>query len=132
VGGWRGPTEEAPARLEVTRETVTEILGDAGTGQAAGAADPVAGRLAGGGGDGAAVAAGLSTGKAKIEGLRSMPERLAERGWLAKDGPGLFTLLAGGAGRAGRRAAAPQPWLRSSHRGAGLAVRAQAVLQTRS
>jgi hypothetical protein len=41
---------------------------------------------------GIAAAAGLSTGKAKIEGLRSKLERLVERGWLAKDGPGLFTL----------------------------------------
>jgi hypothetical protein len=40
-----------------------------------------------------AAAAGLSTGKAKIEGLRSKLDRLAERGWLAKDGAGLFTLL---------------------------------------
>ena len=41
---------------------------------------------------GIAAAAGLSTDKPKIEGLRSKLERLAERGWLAKDGPGLFTL----------------------------------------
>jgi hypothetical protein len=39
-----------------------------------------------------AAAAGLSTDKPKIEGLRSKLDRLAERGWLAKDGAGLFTL----------------------------------------
>jgi hypothetical protein len=39
-----------------------------------------------------AAAAGLSTDKPKIGGLRSKLKRLTERGWLAKDGPGLFTL----------------------------------------
>ena len=39
-----------------------------------------------------AAAAGLSTEKSKIEGLRSKLKRLAGRGWLAEDGPGLFTL----------------------------------------
>jgi hypothetical protein len=39
-----------------------------------------------------AAAAGLSTGKSKIEGLRSKLKRLAERGWLAEDEPGLFML----------------------------------------
>ena len=39
-----------------------------------------------------AAAAGLSTDKSKVEGLRSKLKRLAERGWLAEDGPGLFTL----------------------------------------
>ena len=39
-----------------------------------------------------AAAAGLTTDKSKIEGLRSKLKRLAERGWLAEDGPGLFTL----------------------------------------
>jgi hypothetical protein len=119
--------EEVLARLEVTRETVTEILGGAGAGQAAAVADPVP---AGGSPAGAvtvppwrpglaqsvlpasyqdlvevitdagrplrargiAAAAGLSTGKAKVEGLRSKLNLLAERGWLAKDGAGLFTL----------------------------------------
>jgi hypothetical protein len=39
-----------------------------------------------------AAAAGLSTDKAKVEGLRSKLKRLVERGWLAEDaGPGLFT-----------------------------------------
>jgi hypothetical protein len=124
--------EEVLARLEVTRETVTEILGDAGAGQAAGAAGPVpaGSRPAGGPSAGVvrvpawrpgvaqsvlpascqdlvevitdagrplravsiAAAAGLSTGKPKIEGLRSKLNLLAERGWLAKDGAGLFTL----------------------------------------
>jgi len=42
-----------------------------------------------------AAAAGLSTGKAKVEGLRSKLKRLAERGWLAEEaGPGLFGLPA--------------------------------------
>jgi hypothetical protein len=47
-----------------------------------------------------AAAAGLSTDKAKVEGLRSKLKRLVERGWLAEDaGPGLFGLPAGnGAG----------------------------------
>jgi hypothetical protein len=119
--------EEALARLEVTRETVTEILGGAGAGQATAVADPVP---AGGSPIGAvtvppwrpgldqsvlpasyqdlvevitdagrplrargiAAAAGLSTDKPKVEGLRSKLDRLAERGWLAKDGAGLFAL----------------------------------------
>ena len=34
-----------------------------------------------------AAAAGLSTDKAKVEGLRSKLKRLAERGWLADAGP---------------------------------------------
>ena len=42
-----------------------------------------------------AAAAGLGTGKAKVEGLRSKLKRLAERGWLAEEaGPGLFALAA--------------------------------------
>ncbi len=42
-----------------------------------------------------AAAAGLSTDKAKVEGLRSKLKRLAERGWLAEAaGPGLFSLPA--------------------------------------
>ena len=42
-----------------------------------------------------AAAAGLSTDKAKVEGLRSKLKRLVERGWLAEDaGPGLFALPA--------------------------------------
>lgn len=39
-----------------------------------------------------AAAAGLSTDRSRIEGLRSKLKRLTERGWLAEDGPGLFTL----------------------------------------
>ena len=42
-----------------------------------------------------AAAAGLSTDRARVEGLRSKLKRLAERGWLAEDaGPGLFGLPA--------------------------------------
>ena len=42
-----------------------------------------------------AAAAGLSTDKAKVEGLRSKLKRLAELGWLAEEaGLGLFALLA--------------------------------------
>jgi hypothetical protein len=39
-----------------------------------------------------AAAAGLATGKAKVEGLRSKLKLLAERGWLAAVPGGLFTL----------------------------------------
>jgi hypothetical protein len=128
---------ERLSRLEITRETVTEILGGAGaerpTGQVAEAAAdtaPAGSRLAGGSPIGVltvppwrpglaqsvlpssyqdllevladagrplragsiAAAAGLSTGKSQIEGLRSKLKRLVERGWLAEGGPGLFTL----------------------------------------
>ena len=42
-----------------------------------------------------AAAAGLSTDKATVEGLRSKLKRLAERGWLTEEaGPGLFELAA--------------------------------------
>ncbi len=41
-----------------------------------------------------AAAAGLDTGKAKVEGLRSKLKRLAGRGWLAEEPGGLFTLPA--------------------------------------
>jgi hypothetical protein len=41
---------------------------------------------------GIAAAAGLSTDKSKIEVLRPELKLLAGRGWLAEDGPGLFTL----------------------------------------
>ncbi|MFD4510280.1 hypothetical protein [Streptomyces sp. NPDC058457] len=37
-------------------------------------------------------ALGLSTDKSKVEGFRSKLKRLVERGWLAEEGPGLFTL----------------------------------------
>jgi hypothetical protein len=54
-----------------------------------------------------AAAAGLSTDKAKVEGLRSKLKRLAERGWLAEEaGPGLFALPArssNGRGEAAKR-----------------------------
>jgi hypothetical protein len=54
-----------------------------------------------------AAAAGLSTDKAKVEGLRSKLKRLAERGWLAEEaGPGLFALPArssNGTGEAAKR-----------------------------
>ncbi len=132
--------EERLSRLEITRETVAEILGGAGAdqpvaGQAVGAvvaAGPAPGRSRHAYADGSpigvlavppwgpglapsvlpssyrdllevlvdagrplragriAAAAGLSTGKSKIEGLRSKLKRLVERGWLAEDGPGLF------------------------------------------
>ena len=65
-----------------------------------------------------AAAAGLSTDKSKIEGLRSKLKRLAERGWLAEDGPGLFTLPRREAQDAsypppgaGRRALLPSHWV---------------------
>ena len=129
---------ERLARLEITRETVAEILGGAGAGQPAAGqeAGPAAeaasaGSLVTGGSPigvvtvppwrpglaqsvlppsyrdllevladagrplragGIAAAAGLSTDKSKIEGLRSKLKRLTGRGWLAEDGPGLFTL----------------------------------------
>jgi len=42
-----------------------------------------------------AAAAGLSTDKTKVEGLRSKLKRLVDRGWLAEEaGPGLFALPA--------------------------------------
>ena len=51
-----------------------------------------------------AAAAGLSTDKAKVEGLRSKLKRLVERGWLAEEaGRGLFGLAArNGAGEAAK------------------------------
>ena len=131
--------EERLSRLEITRETVAEILGGVGTdrpegqeAEPAGAADlaPAGSRLAGGSPIGVvtvppwrpgraqsvlpasyrdllevladagrplragsiAAAAGLSTDRSKIEGLRSKLKRLTERGWLTEDGPGLFML----------------------------------------
>ncbi|WP_369032773.1 hypothetical protein [Streptomyces adonidis] len=42
-----------------------------------------------------AEAAGLSVDRSKVEGLRSKLKRLVERGWLAEDGPGRFTLPSG-------------------------------------
>jgi hypothetical protein len=131
--------EEALSRLEITRETVAEILGGAdaerpAAGQVAEAEAagpvPAGSRLAGGSPVGVmtvppwrpglaqlvlppsyqdllevladagrplragriAAAAGLSTGKSQIEGVRSKLKRLAERGWLAEEAPGLFML----------------------------------------
>jgi hypothetical protein len=130
---------ERLSRLEITGETVAEILGGVGTDEAAAgreaepaAADPApaSSRLAGGSpigvvmvprwrpglaqsvlppsyrdlleiladagrplrAGGIAAAAGLSTGKSTVEGLRSKLKRLAGRGWLAEDGRGLFML----------------------------------------
>ena len=144
--------EERLARLEITRETVAEILGGVGTDQpaagqevepAAAAEAASAGSLVTGGprvgvvtvppwrpglaqsvlppsyrdllevladagrplrAGGIAAAAGLSTDKSKIEGLRSKLKRLVERGWLAEDGPGLFMLP-----RRGAQDASPPP-----------------------
>jgi hypothetical protein len=54
-----------------------------------------------------AAAAGRSTGKAKVEGLRSKLKRLVERGWLAEEaGPGLFGLPARNGSAAGAGEAA--------------------------
>ena len=78
VPPWRAGLE-ASALPEAYRDLL-EVLEDAGR--------PLrAGQIA--------AAAGLSTDKAKVEGLRSKLKRLAERGWLAEDaGPGLFGLPA--------------------------------------
>jgi hypothetical protein len=124
--------EERLSRLEITRETVEEVLGRPAAGQPAAEAEAASAGLAVTGGSpiGAvrvppwrpglaqsvlpasyqdllevladsgrplravsiAAAAGLSTDKPKVEGLRSKLELLVKRGWLAKDGPGLFTL----------------------------------------
>ena len=70
--------EERLSRLEITRETVAEILGGAGTDEAA----------AGG------KRSRRQHRQGQDRGLRSKLKRLAERGWLAEDGPGLFTLPA--------------------------------------
>src|SRR5258708_39578605 len=75
VPPWRrGLTQSV---LPTSYQDLLEVLADAGRPLRAGSI---------------AAAAGLSTDKAKIEGLRSKLKRLAERGWLAEDGPGLFTL----------------------------------------
>ncbi len=75
---WR-PGLEASALPEAYRDLL-EVAEDAGR--------PLrAGQIA--------AAAGLSTDKAKVEGLRAKLKRLAERGWLAEEaGPGLFGLPA--------------------------------------
>ncbi|MGW0828332.1 hypothetical protein [Streptomyces sp. NPDC002845] len=122
--------ESVLSRLEITRETVTEIPGEAGTQEPVQPTEPPAGTSRVGEGSPVGVltvppwrpgltvsvlprsyqdlmevladtghamragqvaaAAGLSTDKSKIEGLRSKLNRLAERGWLALEGPGLF------------------------------------------
>jgi hypothetical protein len=67
----------AQSMLPPSYQDLLEVLADAGRPMRAG---------------GIAAATGLSTDKSKIEGLRPKLKRLAERGWLAEDGPGLFTL----------------------------------------
>jgi hypothetical protein len=87
VPPWR-PGLEASALPEAYRDLL-EVAEDAGR--------PLrAGQIA--------AAAGLSTDKAKVEGLRAKLKRLAERGWLAEEaGPGLFGLPArNGAGEAAK------------------------------
>src|SRR6266853_1443419 len=92
--------EERLSRLVITRETVDEVLSEAGE-QASSAAVPDG---TGPSRFGHLPAAGLSTDKAKVEGLRAKLKRLAERGWLAEEaGPGLFGLPArNGAGEAAK------------------------------
>jgi hypothetical protein len=84
-----GKAEEQASRLVIAREEVTRVLGEpvGPAGAPAGATAGVAHR----GGDGPPVA-GLSTDKAKVEGLRSKLKLLASRGWLAPVARGLFTL----------------------------------------
>ncbi|WP_435191452.1 hypothetical protein [Streptomyces sp. bgisy126] len=45
-----------------------------------------------------AVALGLEAVPGKVEGVRSKAKRLAARGWLAEDRPGLFSMVAGRGG----------------------------------
>ncbi|WP_405363512.1 hypothetical protein [Kitasatospora sp. NBC_00085] len=45
-----------------------------------------------------AAALGLEVVTAKVEGVRSKAKRLAARGWLAEEHPGMFSVLAGRAG----------------------------------
>ncbi|MEU1425416.1 hypothetical protein [Kitasatospora sp. NPDC005751] len=45
-----------------------------------------------------AAALGLEVVAAKVEGVRSKAKRLAARGWLAEERPGMFSVLAGRAG----------------------------------
>jgi hypothetical protein len=137
--------EERLSRLVITRETVDEVLSEAGEQASAAAAPPDGtgpsrfGRLSPVGvltvppwrpgleasalpqayrdllevaedagrplrAGQIAAAAGLSTDKAKVEGLRAKLKRLAERGWLDEEaGPGLFGLPArDGAGEAAK------------------------------
>src|SRR6266568_1578514 len=106
--------EDRLSRLVITRETVDEVLSEAGP-EASPAVPPWragveasvlpqayrdllevaedAGRPLRAGQ--IAAAAGLSTDKSKVEGLRAKLKRLVERGWLAEEaGPGLFGLPA--------------------------------------
>jgi len=91
VPPWR-PGLEASALPEAYRDLL-EVAEDAGR--------PLrAGQIA--------AAAGLSTDKAKVEGLRAKLKRLAERGWLAEEaGPGLFALPARNGSSRGAEAANP-------------------------
>jgi cell division septum initiation protein DivIVA len=125
--------EERLSRLVITRETVDEVLSEAGAeaspaAVADGTVPPRSGHLPAAGGLAVprwrkgleasvlpqayrdlvevaedagrplraaqvAAAAGLSTDRVKVEGLRSKLKRLSERGWLAEEaGPGLFAL----------------------------------------
>ncbi|MFI1767452.1 hypothetical protein ACH41H_36135 [Streptomyces sp. NPDC020800] len=45
-----------------------------------------------------AVAVGLEPVSAKVEGVRSKAKRLAARGWLAEEKPGMFRLVVGRGG----------------------------------
>ncbi|WP_234443465.1 hypothetical protein [Streptomyces sp. NRRL B-24484] len=45
-----------------------------------------------------AAALGLEVVAAKVEGVRPKVKRLAVRGWLAEERPGMFSVLAGRAG----------------------------------
>ncbi|MGI3197768.1 hypothetical protein [Streptomyces umbrinus] len=127
--------EEVLSRLEITRETMTEILSGEDTVTVAGAEADAGGagleeyRSAAGSPVGVRLvpqwmpglgmevlpgsyrdivevlqdavhpmrahhlcaALGLSTDKSKVEGFRAKLKRLVERGWLAEEGPGLFT-----------------------------------------
>ncbi|MFD3306694.1 hypothetical protein [Streptomyces sp. NPDC058694] len=133
--------EEPLARLEITRETVAEILGEAGADHVEAGSATVPARAEDTGAvsvesapasrigvptvppwrPGIAVAvlpkayqdlfevlvdaghplragqvaaaAGLSTDKSKVEGLRAKLKRLVDRGWLTEDGPGRFTTV---------------------------------------
>ncbi|MEU1552983.1 hypothetical protein ABZ517_09695 [Streptomyces scabiei] len=66
----------AVAVLPTTYQDLVEVLVDAGHPLRAGQV---------------AAAAGLSTDKSKVEGLRAKLKRLVDRGWLTEDGPGRFT-----------------------------------------
>jgi cell division septum initiation protein DivIVA len=99
--------EERLSRLVIARETVDEVLSEGAEASPAmperaapsrfGHLSPIGGRPVRAAQ--IAAAAGLSTDKSKVEGLRSKLKRLAERGWLAEEaGPGLFALARNGTG----------------------------------